>query len=128
MNPLRIATAVLGVFFGLQALLWLVDPARAAAGLGMPLLDGLGRSTQVGDLAAFFALASGTILVGSRPGHARLLRVPAALLGGAALARTLAWALHGAAFAGVFIAVELASSTLLLSAAARLDRVPGASR
>jgi hypothetical protein len=98
-----------------------VAPARAAAGLGMPLLDGIARSTQLGDLGAFFATAGATILVGSRPGRARLLLVPAGLLGGTALLRTLAWALHGAALAGTFIAIEVACAAFLLVAALRLD-------
>jgi hypothetical protein len=50
--------------------------------------------------------------------------VPAGLVGGAAVARTLMWALHGAAFAGTFIAGEVVVSTLLLAAAAnRKDEV-----
>lgn len=105
----------------LQGLAWVADPARAAAGLGMPLLDGLGRSTQAGDFASFFLTAGVTMLLGSRPGRARLLFVPAGLIGGAAVTRTLAWALHGAAFAGTFIAVEVGVGLLLLAAAGTLD-------
>jgi hypothetical protein len=120
-KPLRLVTTLLGLFFALQGLVWIVAPARAAAGLGMPLLDGLARSTQIGDLGAFFATAGATILVGSRPGRARLLLVPAGLVGGAALVRTLAWALQGAALAGTFIGIELACAAILLVAALRLD-------
>ena len=120
-SPLRIVTTLLGAFFTLQGVLWLADPARAAAGLGMPLLDGLARSTQVGDLSAFFMVAGGTMLVGSRPGRSRLLYVPASLIGGAAVTRTLAWALQGAAFAALFITIEVAVAALLLKAAASLD-------
>jgi hypothetical protein len=120
-SPLRIATTVLGAFFVIQGLVWVLDPARAAEGLGMPLLDGLARSTQIGDLAAFFLTAGATILLGARPGRARLLYVPACLFGAAAVGRTLAWALHGAAFATVFIAIEFAAAALLVTAARRLD-------
>jgi hypothetical protein len=120
-SRLRLAIVVLGVFFTLQGIGWLVDPARAAAGLGMPLLDGLARSTQIGDLAAFFLVAGATMLLGSRPGRARLLAVPAALVGGAAVTRTLAWLLQGADFAALFIAVEVVVGVTLLTAAQRLD-------
>lgn len=120
-SPLRVVTMLLGAFFALQGLTWIGDPARAAEGLAMPLLDGLARSTQIGDFAAFFLTIGVTTLVGSRPGRARLLLVPAGVLGGAALVRTLAWALHDAAFAGTFIAVEVVSAALLLLAARRLD-------
>lgn len=120
-SPLRITTALLGAFFTLQGLGWLAIPARAAAGLGMPLLDGVGRSTQIGDLTSFFVVAGLLMLGGSRPGHARLLAIPGMMLGVAAAARTLAWAVHGAAFATAFIAIEVVSSALLFAASRRLD-------
>jgi hypothetical protein len=120
-NRLRLAVAVLGGFFTLQGLGWIFVPRRAANGLGMPLLDGLGRSTQVGDFAAFFLVAGLTMLAGSRPGRAQWLRFPAALIGGAAITRTLAWLLHGADFAVLFIAIEIGTALLLWRAAGRLD-------
>lgn len=120
-SRVHVVTTLLGAFFVLQGLAWLVDPTRAAAGLGMPLLDGLARSTQVGDLSAFFLVAGATMLIGSRPGRARLLYVPAALIGGAAVTRTLAWALHGADFAALFITIEVVIGCVLLRAASALD-------
>lgn len=120
-SRLRLAVAVVGALFALQGIGWILVPGRAASGLGMPLLDGLGRSTQVGDFAAFFLVAGLTMLAGSRPGRASWLRFPAALIGGAAITRTLAWLLHGAAFAALFIPIELAVGALLWHAAARLD-------
>jgi hypothetical protein len=116
-HALRLAVLLAGAGFALQGVAWLADPARSAAGLGMPLLDGAGRSTQIGDFAAFFLTAGITMLLGCRPGHERLLLVPAGLFAAAAVGRTLAWALHGAAFAGLFITVELLSAALLLAAA-----------
>jgi len=112
---------LLGAGFVLQGLGWIVAPANAAAGLGMPLLDGLGRSTQVGDFAAFFLTAGVTMLVGSRAGNARLLLVPAGMLGSAAAVRTLAWLVHGASFAALFIAVEVVAGIVLATAALRDD-------
>jgi hypothetical protein len=89
----------------------------------MPLLDGLARSTQVGDLACFFLVAGITMLIGSRPGRAGLLYVPAAMIGGAAVTRTLAWAFQGAAFATLFITIEVAVGVFLLKAARELDEM-----
>jgi hypothetical protein len=120
-SPLRIATALLGAFFALQGLGWLAIPARAAAGLGMPLLDGVARSTQIGDLTSFFLVAGLLMLGGSRPGHARLLAIPGLMIGVAAIGRILAWAIHGAAFATAFIAIEIAVCALLFTASRRLD-------
>jgi hypothetical protein len=118
---LRLVIAVLGAFFLLQGIGWLVDPARVAAGLGMPLLDGLARSTQVGDLASFFLVAGATMLLGSRDGRSGLLWVPAALIGGAAVTRTLAWMFQGADFAVLFITVEVVVAAILVTGARRLD-------
>ena len=110
---------LLGIGFCLQGMVWIVAPARAAEGLGMPLLDGLGRSTQVGDFAAFFLTAGATMIAGSRPGGARLLLVPAAMFTFAAIVRTLAWLVHGAAFATTFVPVEVLTAALLATAARR---------
>lgn len=110
---------LLGAGFALQGIGWLIAPEQMAAGLGMTALDGLGRSTQFGDFAAFFLTAGLTMLVGSRPRGGRLLYVPAGMLGSAAVGRTIAWAFHGAAFAPAFIAVEVAASVLLLVVARR---------
>lgn len=120
---LRTVIAVLGVFFALQGVAWLIDPARIAASLGMPLLDGLARSTQVGDLASFFLVAGVTMVIGSRPGRAALLYVPAGLIGGAAITRTLAWWLQGADFAAFFITVEVVIGLTLIAGARSLDEM-----
>lgn len=121
MNRLRLIVTLLGAFFALQGVAFLVAPQRAVEGLGMPLLDGVARSTQLGDFAAFFLVAGIGILYGSRPGNARALLFPAALIGGAALTRTLAWLLQGADFAGMFIAVEVITGAILYRAANTID-------
>ncbi len=116
-SVLRIVTILFGVVFALQGVGWLVAPERAAASLGMPVLDGLARSTEFGDFAAFFLTLGLSILAGSRRGYARWLFFPAALLGSAALCRVVAWAVHGAAFATTFILVEVVASGILFAAA-----------
>lgn len=122
MNPrLRLVVTILGVVFALQGVGWLIAPARIAGSLGMPLLDGIGRSTQVGDFASFFLTAGITMLIGTRPGRARVLLFPMALIGGAAVMRTLAWLLQGADFAFVFIAVEVVTGAILYRAAGQAD-------
>ncbi|MBY0280238.1 hypothetical protein K2Z84_33315 [Candidatus Binatia bacterium] len=121
MNRLRLIVTLLGVFFTVQGLGFLLAPQRAVESLGMPLLDGLARSTQLGDFAAFFLVGGLSILYGSRPGNARALLFPAALIGGAAVTRTLAWLLQGADFAGMFIAVEVITGVLLYRAAETID-------
>jgi hypothetical protein len=119
---LRIVITLMGAGFALQGVAWLVAPERAAAGLGMPVLDGLARSTQIGDFAAFFLTLGVTTLVGGASGRARLLYFPAAILGAAAFGRTIAWAMHGASFAAAFITVEVIGSLVLLAAARQAGR------
>ncbi|WP_373187147.1 hypothetical protein, partial [Halopseudomonas sp.] len=104
---IRVVVALLGVLFLLIGLRWLIDPAGAAASLGMPLLDGLGRSSQIGDFTAFF-LTLGTLILVALLTAQRIWYYPACmLLGIAAVGRLLAWAAHDAAFAVDMIAAEI---------------------
>jgi|SRR5579862_1664417 len=120
-SRLRMVVRVMGAGFTLQGIGWLVVPERSATGLGMPLLNGLGRSTQIGDFAVFFLTLGVTMLAGTLVGRSRLLNFPAALLAGAACSRMIAWAFHGAAFATLFIAVEILGSILLFVTARHAD-------
>ena len=120
-SPLRIVTILMGVGFALQGLGWLVAPGQAASALGMPVLDGLARSTQFGDFAAFFLTLGVSILAAIALGQPRLLYFPAGLLGSAAFGRFVAWAVHGAAFATTFILVEVAACVILINTAGRLS-------
>jgi hypothetical protein len=119
--PLRIVTGLLGLFFVLQALQWIVRPEAAATGLGMPLLDGVGRSTQIGDIGALFVTVGVASLLGAARQSPHWLCAGALMLGSAATIRILAWAIHDAAFATPFIAVEIVACALLLFAATRVD-------
>jgi hypothetical protein len=123
---LRIAVAIPGVFFLLNGLGWLFDPKSAAEGLGMPLLDGLGRSTQVGDLGAFFLALSAMILLGAWTLQRQWIYSACMVLGGAAVVRTIAWLAHGADFAGAFIGVEVVVTLGLLAAVSRFPKPPTA--
>jgi len=115
----RILAALPGLAMGVNAFMWVTNPAAAAQNLGMPLLDGIGRSTQAGDFAAFFFACSVMAFLAAWKQNPTWAYGAALLLGGAAVFRTLAWAVHGAEFATVFIAVE-AVMTLMLVAAAQM--------
>ncbi len=117
----RIISWILGLFFALQTINWIARPAASAEALGMPLLDGVGRSTQVGDLTAFFFALSTMILLGAYRSNSQWLRGAALLLGSAAVMRTLAWLLHDASFTAGFIAIEALCAGLLLFAASKFD-------
>jgi hypothetical protein len=61
---LRIVVALTGLLFVLLGIRWLIDPTGSAADLGMPLLEGIGRSTQIGDLGAFFFSGGVMVIMG----------------------------------------------------------------
>lgn len=115
----RILAALPGLAMGINAFMWITNPAAAAESLGMPLLDGIGRSTQAGDFTAFFFACSVMAFLAAWKQNATWAYGAALILGGAAVFRTLAWAIHGAEFATVFIVVE-AVLTLMLVASAQM--------
>lgn len=119
-KAIKILTCLPAILLGLMGIRWLVDPSGAAGELGMPLLEGLGRSTQIGDLSAFFVTSSVLIVLGVITEKREWLYAPALLLGFTALFRMVAWAAHGAAFAAAAIGVEVVSTGILLLAASRI--------
>lgn len=118
----RILACVVALLLGSLAIGWLLDPTSAAADLGMPLLDGIGRSTQVGDLTALFASGTTLCLVGAIRQEAPWLYSAALVLGFAALFRTTAWAFHGADFAAASIAAELVMTGMLIGSGTMMSR------
>ena len=62
---LTIVTYLFGFIFIYQGFLWLTSPAQVAGSLGMPLLEGEGLSTQIGDFASFFFVVGLFILLGA---------------------------------------------------------------
>lgn len=121
-RAIQIFIALPGVLMGLQAIGWLTDPAGAAKGLGMPLLEGVGRSTQIGDMTSFFVGVSAMILVGAIRKNAIWLLAAALILGGAAVFRTTAWMFHGADLATQFIIPEVVLAAVLCFGAYRYSR------
>jgi hypothetical protein len=114
----RVLAVLVALFMGLLAVGWVFDPASAAENLGMPLLDGIGRSTQAGDFAALFVSATVLCLVGAIRQETPWLYSTALLLGTAALFRTTAWAFHGADLAITSIVSELVMTGMLIGSAA----------
>lgn len=120
---LRVVAGIVGLFFLVQGISWLVNPVDAAEALGMPLLDGIGRSTQMGDISGFFVALGAMILLGSTRSSAHWLRAGALMLGSVAVMRTLAWLLQDAALTTVFIGIEVVAAALLLFVASRIESV-----
>ena len=116
-KALRILTTLPAVMFLATSVRWLVDPEGAAATIGMPLLDGLARSSQIGDLGAFFLAAGSMLLLGVITLQREWFYGAALLFGGAAVFRVLAWAAQDAALATPMIVVEVVVTLLAVATA-----------
>lgn len=108
---LPVLPAILFVVIGLQ---WVVDPSGAASTLGMPLLDGLGRSSQIGDIGAVFLGAGFMILIASVSRNKAWLYAPALMVLLIAVFRILAWLFHSTPLAPQMVLTELLIASLLL--------------
>lgn len=128
-KALRIISILVGVLAFANAMQFAFAPARAAEGLGMPLLEGVAASTQLGDIGALFLAVAVLVGLAQRPGRGGLLVAPAILLGCAAVMRTLVFLTGHAPFAGRFIVPEVVMAGLLFAAAhARRDEPAFAGR
>ena len=117
---LRLILGAPGLLFVLMGATWLIAPEQGASQLGMTLLDGVGLTSQIADIASFFLTLGLTILIGAATGH-RVWFFPAVmLLGIAAAGRVIAFAVHGGALTTEMIAVEVVIASLLFFGSARL--------
>jgi hypothetical protein len=85
----------------------------------MVLGEGLGLSSQVGDMSSFFLTLGICMLVALVSGHRAWYYPPVLLLLLAAVGRVVAWLLYDAALAPQ-IAVEILVAAILLVASRRL--------
>jgi hypothetical protein len=124
-NIIRIIAALPGLPMLLNGVGFLLQPEQAAASLGMEMLEGVGRSTQVGDFASFFFGLAVLIFLGAYHSKGRWLYAGAMFLGSAAVFRMVAAVAHGADMATQFIAVEVILTVWLCVCAFLLDREAG---
>jgi hypothetical protein len=122
-NALRAVAGLFGILFALNAAQWMVVPADAAEGLGMDLLSGAGRSTQIGDVGGLFVAMSVLIFAGLLRRNGAWLQAASLMVASAAVMRCVAWAFHEAAFVAPAIAVEVLTA-IVLWAAARFTALP----
>ena len=116
---LNVRVALPAVLFLTIGLRWMVAPEGVATEFGMALDTGLGLSTQIGDLSAFFLTLGLSMLLALLSRRRVWFYPPIMLLGFAALGRVLAWLFHDAALAPQ-IGVEVIVATLLFPASRRL--------
>ena len=120
---LRAILVLPAIGFLVTGLRFAVAPAGAAKGLAMPLLDGAGRSSQIGDVGALFG-GMGLMILTALVTRERIWFVaPAILLFLVAVLRVLAWLFHGAALVMPMIVPEIVIGALLLVASTKLTEV-----
>jgi hypothetical protein len=114
---LTFLVAVPALLFVVMGLRWQLDPGGIAPSVGLNLETGLGLSTQVGDLSAFFLVLGLCILIALVTGRRSWYYPPVMLLLITAIGRLIAWVLHGAALPIQTIGFEIAIALLLLTVA-----------
>lgn len=122
---LRLLSAAAGIPIFANGVMFMFDPETAARQLGMPLLEGVGRSTQIGDFGSFFLCSSIAAFYGAWNRSPLLLSMAAVLIGGAAVCRMIASLVHAAPFATTFIAVELVLAAIWVVSARYFQRHHG---
>jgi uncharacterized membrane protein (GlpM family) len=117
---LRVLVLLPAILFVVIGLRWLVDPAGVAPQFGLILQDGVGLSSQIGDMSGFFLTAGMLILIALITNRRTWYYPPIMLLSITAVGRVVAWLIHDAALAVDSIAIEVIVSVLLLIASRRL--------
>ena len=122
LTSLRILTTLSGLGLSLVGIIWWLQPATAAEVLGASLLDGTGRSTQIGDSGAFFIGAGGLLALGAIRNHAALVISGGLLVGLVIPGRVLSVTTHGGAWTPDEITGEFIVSIVALLTAAAVRR------
>ena len=119
---LKLLVLLPAILFVVTGIRWLVAPAEIAPNFGLTLAEGIGLSTQVGDLASFFLTLGSCMLVALITERRSWYYPPMMLLAIAALGRIVAWLLHDATLAVSQITVEVVVALILLLASRRLPQ------
>ena len=119
-TAIKLLVLLFGILFLVTGLRWLLAPAGIAPDFGLALGSGIGLSSQVGDMSAFFLTLGVCILMGLTTQRSVWYYPPIMLLLLTAVGRVLAWLLHDAALATQLIALEVIVSLVLLFASRRL--------
>ena len=119
-TAIKLLVLLFGILFLLTGLRWLLAPAGIAPDFGLALGSGIGLSSQVGDMSAFFLTLGVCMLTGLTTQRSVWYYPPIMLLLLTAVGRVLAWLLHDAALATQLIAPEVMVSLVLLFASRRL--------
>ena len=103
---LRTLTGLAGLGALIIGAMWWYQPETAAGLLGASLLDGTGRSAQVGDSGAFFMGVGVLLLWGAVRQRSVFILIGGCLVGLVAPGRILSATLHGGAVTTPEVVVE----------------------
>lgn len=117
---LRLSVLLPGVLFLVMGLRWLLAPQGIAPDFGITLQSGVGLSSQIGDMAAFFLLLGICIFTALVTQRRFWYYPPMILLSLTALSRVLAWLIHDAALPMNLIMPEIVVALIILVASRRL--------
>jgi len=117
---LKILVLLPAILFLVTGLRWLVAPAGVAPMFGLTLEQGVGLSSQVGDMSAFFLTLASCMLIALISGRRSWYYPAIMLLSITAVGRVIAWWVHDATLALDLIAPEVIVSVILLVASRRL--------
>jgi hypothetical protein len=120
----RIFAAIIcipAILFIVTGLRWLVAPEPIAAEFGFALAEGLGLSSQVGDMSGFFLFLGASILMGLVSQQRAWFYAGALLLSFTAVGRTLAWLIHDAALASQIIPEVVLAVMLLIASSVLVE-------
>ena len=119
-TAIKLLVLLFGILFLVTGLRWLLAPAGIASDFGLALGSGIGLSSQVGDMSAFFLTLGVCMLMGLTTQRSVWYYPPIMLLSLTAVGRVLAWLIHDAALATQLIAPEVIVSLVLIFASRRL--------
>ena len=119
---LRALSAIIGLGLFIFGLVWWIHPADAAGMLGATLLEGTGRTTQIGDSGAFFVGAGMMLLWGTIRRNPALLLAGGGLVGLVIPGRVLSAAIHGGSQTPDEIIAECVVLALAVVTAAKVNR------
>lgn len=118
----KLLVLLAAILFLVMGVRWLVAPAGVAPDFGLTLSDGIGLSSQIGNMAGFFLLLGSCMLIALISGHRSWYYPPMMLLAITALGRTVAWLLHDATLAVSQIMTEVVVAIFLLLESRRLPK------
>ena len=107
--------SLLAAVFIVMGVRWLIAPEGIAPEFGLILGDGLGLSSQIGDMSGYFLFLGISMLLGVITGHRPWFYAAAILLSLTAVGRTVAWLVHDAALASQIRSEVLIAMLLIIA-------------